>query len=208
VALLCFFAAVGIANAQQCMTNYYRAKAPACLDEVLAQIRQMPPNARAEPSAAIGFLAQIFKDSPRERERVLKGELSDNVKSVVLNSLYRAGLPQDAQNFATANNLSVPPENLRATRLVALDAVKPSSIPSDSDLLIGAYMASGNAALVQRILDNYSTADDAMAGDGFRIGLMMSKFGPGLAPKGRNAVTTPAACANTAARRIKRNSSV
>jgi hypothetical protein len=82
------------------MTSYYRAKAPACLDEVLAQIRQQPPNARAEPSAAIGFLAQIFRDAPEERERILKGELSDSVKSVVLNSLYRAGLSQDAQKFA------------------------------------------------------------------------------------------------------------
>ena len=73
--------------------------------------------------------------------------------------------------------------------------MRPSSIPSDNDLLIGAYMASGNAAIVQRILENYSSADDAMAGDGFRMGLMMSKFGPGLAPKGRSAVTTQAACA-------------
>lgn len=194
LALLCF-CPVGVASAQQCMTSYYRAKSPACLDEVLAQIRQMPPNARAEPSAAIGFLAQTFKDSPGERERIVKSELSDNLKSVVLNSLYRAGLPQDAQKFAAANNLSVPPENLRATRLVALDAVKPSSIPGDNDLLIGAYMASGNTALVQRILANYSSADDAMAADGFRMGLMMSKFGPGLAPKGRNAVTVQAACA-------------
>ena len=54
------------------MTSYYRAKAPACLDEVLAQIRQMPANARAEPSAAIGFLAQIFRNSAPERERILK----------------------------------------------------------------------------------------------------------------------------------------
>jgi hypothetical protein len=184
-----------VASAQQCMTSYYRARSPACLDEVLAQIRQMPPNARAEPSAAIGFLAQTLKDSTQERERILKSELSDNVKSVVLNSLYRAGLPQDAHKFPAANNLSVPPENLRATRLVALDAVRPSSIPSDNDLLIGAYMASGNTAIVQRILDNYSSADDAMVSDAFRIGLMMSKFEPGLAPKGRNAVTSQAACA-------------
>jgi hypothetical protein len=193
LALLCFFPAV--ASAQQCMASYYRAKSPACLDEVLAQFRQKPPNPRSEPGAAIGFLAQIFRDSPEERERIVKSGLSDNLKSVILNSLYRAGLPQDAQKFAAANSLSAPPENLRATRLVALDAVKPSSFPGDNDLLIGAYMASGNTALVQRILENYSSADDAMAGDGFRMGLMMSKFGPTMAPKGRNAVTVQAACA-------------
>jgi hypothetical protein len=195
LAFLCFFSAVGVANAQQCMTSYYRAKSPACADEILAQFRKMPPNPRSEPSTIIGFLAQIFRNSAPERERILKAESSDYVKSVLLLSLYRAGLADDAQKFATANNLSALSEKLRGMRLAALDAVKPSSIPGDNDLLIGAYMASGNTALVQRILENYSSADDAMAADAFRIGLMMSKFGPGLAPKGRNPVTAQAACA-------------
>jgi hypothetical protein len=177
------------------MASYYRAKPPACLDEVLAQLRQKPQNPGSEPGAAVGFLARIFRDSAGERERVVKSDLSDNQKSVVLNGLYRAGLPQDAQKFAAANNLAVPPENVRATRLVALDAVKPSSFPGDNDLLIGAYMASGNPALVQRILENYSSADDAMAGDGFRMGLLMTKFGPTMTPKGRNNVMVRAACA-------------
>jgi hypothetical protein len=195
LALLCFVCAAGVANAQQCMTSYYREKSPACVDDVLAQFRKMPPNPRSEPSTMIGFLAQVFRDSAQERDRILKAESSDYMKSVMLLSLYRAGLPDDVQKFATANNLSALSEKLRGMRLVALDAVKPSSIPGDNDLLIGAYMASGNAALVQRIVENYSSADDAMAADGFRIGLMMSKFGPGLAPKGRNAVMVQAACA-------------
>ncbi len=195
LALLCFFSAAGVAGAQQCMTSYYREKSPACVDQVLAQFRQMPPGSRSEPGTLIGFVGQIFRSSAQERERILKAELSDNLKSVILNSLYRAGLPQDAQKFAAANNLAVPPESLRATRLVALDAVKPSSVPGDNDLLIGAYMASGNTTLVQRILENYSSADDAMAGDGLRMGLMMGKFGPTMTPKGRSAVTVQAACA-------------
>jgi hypothetical protein len=195
LALLYFLPAIGVANAQQCMTSYYREKSPACVDQVLAQFRQMPPNPRSEPSTIIGFLAQVFTGSAPERERILKAESSSYVKSVMLLSLYRAGLPDDAQKFATANNLSALSEKLRGMRLAALDAVKPSSTPGDNDLLIGAYMASGNAALIQRILENYSSADDAMAGDGLRMGLMMSKFGPGLAPKGRNAVMVQAACA-------------
>ena len=62
-------------------------------------------------------------------------------------------------------------------------------------MFIGAYMASGNTTFIQRIIENYSSADDAMAADAFRMGLMMSKFGPDLVPKGRNAVTIEAACA-------------
>jgi hypothetical protein len=190
-----FCSGVSFAAGQDCTTSYYRTRPPACVDDVLTQLRQRPPNPRAEPNSIIGFLAQLFRAFPQERERILKADLSENVKPVILVSLYRAGLPDDAQKFATANNLSALSEKLRATRLVALDAVKPSSFPGDNDLLIGAYMASGNTALIQRILENYSSADDAMAGDGFRMGLMMSKFGPAMTPKGRNTVMVQAACA-------------
>jgi hypothetical protein len=192
--LLTFSPGAAFAGAE-CMTGYYCTKSPACLDDILAQLGKMPPNPRSEPSTIIGFLAQIFRASALERQRILTAELSGNVKSAVLISLYRADLVEDAKKFAAANNLSTPPENVRITRLAPLDAVKSSSVPGDNDLLIGAYMASGNAALIQRILENYSSADDAMASDGFRMGLMMSKFGPGLAPKGRNPVTPQAACA-------------
>jgi hypothetical protein len=116
------------------------------------------------------------------------------VKSVDVISLYRAGLPDEAQKFAAANNLAGLSDRLRAARLPSLDAVRPSSTPADNDLLIGAYMASGNTALVQRVLDNYSGADDGMVSDGLRIGFMMSKFGPGLAPKGRDSVMIKVAC--------------
>src|SRR6266480_604753 len=142
IVLLCFSSGAALAGAQECMTSYYREKSPACIDDVLAQLRQMPPNARSEPSSIIGFLAQRFKASAPDRERILKAEPSDYVKSVYLVSLYRAGLPDEAQKFAAANNLSAVSEKLRAMRLAALDEVKPSSVPGDKDLLIGAYMAS------------------------------------------------------------------
>jgi hypothetical protein len=182
------------AGVHECMASYYRTKSPVCVDELQTQLRQ-PPNARGDPSTIIGFLAQLFRTSSQERERIIKAEPSDYAKSVVLVSLYRAGLLDDAQKFVTANNLSALSEKLRAMRLVALDDVRPSSIPGDNDLLIGAYMASGNTAFIERILDNYSSADDGMVRDAFRIGFMMSKFGSGLAPKGRDNVTMQVACA-------------
>ena len=192
LALLCFFCTVETANAQQCMASYYRAKSPACVDEVLAQ----PPIPDSDPSTMVGFLAQIFRDSAQERDRILKAESSVHVKYVMFLSLYRAGLPEEAEAFATANNISLLPERVRTMiGLVPLEAVKPSSLPRGNDMFIGAYMASGNTTFIQRIIENYSSADDAMAADAFRMGLMMSKFGPDLVPKGRNAVTIEAACA-------------
>lgn len=179
-----------------CMASYYRAKSPACVDDTLAQLRQMAAGGRAEPNTVIGFLAEVFRTSPQERERVLNAETSNYVKSVGVISLYRAGLSDDAQKFAAASSLSGFSDKLRAARLPPLDRLTPSSTPADNDLLIGAYMASGNTIFIQRILDNYSSADDGMAGDAFRVGLMMNKFGPSLTPKGRDDnVMAQAACA-------------
>jgi hypothetical protein len=192
LAFLYFCPNAAFAAGQECLTTYYRAKSPACIDDVLAILRQTPPNAR-EPNTIIGFFAKLFQDSPQERQRILTTEPSDYVKSIELIGLYRAGVVDDAQKFVAANNLSAMSE-LRAMRLPPLDSIRPSSIPADNDLLIGAYMASGDTVLIQRILDNYSSADDGMVSDAFRMGFMMSKFGAEVAPKGRDKVMVRAAC--------------
>jgi hypothetical protein len=175
---------------QECMAMYYRSRSPACIDGMLAEFRQRP---RSDLNTLIGFLAQIFRTSREERERVLNVETSDQLKAADIVSLYRAGLSEEAEAFATANNLSAHADKVRAGHLPTLDAVKPA-IPADNDLLVGAYMASGDTRFIQRILATYSGADDGMVSDGLRIGFMMSKFGPTLAAKGRNAVTMQAAC--------------
>jgi hypothetical protein len=176
------------------MTGYYRTKSPGCVDDVLAQLRQMAASGRAEPNTIIGFLAEVFQTSPQERAHALKAEPSDYVRSIDLFSLYQAGLPDDARSFAAANNLSALSEKLLARHIVPLETLRPSSIPAENDMLIGAYMASGNADFIHRILDNYSSADDGMASDGLRIGFMMSKFGPNLTPKGRDSVMIHSVC--------------
>ena len=176
------------------MAHHYREKSQSCVDEILTELKQTPPGNQGQPTTAVGFLAQLFKDSPQERERILKAESSNYVKSVELLSLYIAGLPDEAQKFAAENYLSVVSAKMHASNPTTLEALRPSSTPGDNDMLIGAYMASGNAGTIQRILENYSSADDAMVSDAFRMGFMMSKFGTGLAPKGRDPVMMQAAC--------------
>jgi hypothetical protein len=61
--------------------------------------------------------------------------------------------------------------------------------------LIGAYMASGDTALIERILANFSSTDDGMVSDAMRFGFAHSKFGPSLTPKGRENVMAPTGCA-------------
>jgi hypothetical protein len=188
--LMLLWSQLAPATAQDCKAMYYRTKSPACIDAMLADFRQQ---AQADPNTLIGFLAQIFKTSPDERARLLKAEQTDRLKTVDLVSLCRAGLPEEAESFAKANNLSALADKVKAAALPTLDAVKPS-IPADNDLLVGAYMASGDTSFIQRVLSTYSGADDAMVSDGLRIGFLMSKFGPTLAAKGQNAVTMQIAC--------------
>jgi hypothetical protein len=184
---------VAISAGQECMASYYRTKSPTCIDGILVEFRQAP-RAGFDSNTLIGFLAELFRSSPQERDRILSAEPSDYFKSVHLVSLYRAGLSDEAEKFAMQNNLSALVDKVRATHLPALEAVRPSSTPADNDLLIGAYMASGDTAFIQRVLENYSSADDGVVSDGLRIGFMLSKFGPGLTMKGRDAVMAQTAC--------------
>lgn len=177
---------------QNCMATYYRSKSPACVDEVIAQIEKMPALPKGDPNTIIGFLAQIFMTSPEARERLLKAEPSHILKSMEVLSLYRAGLLDDARKIAGNSAASA---ELDAMHIPLLRDVTPSSYPGDNDLLIGAYMASGDTALIARILSNFSSADNEMASDALRFGFMTSKFGPNLTPKGREPVMAQAACA-------------
>jgi hypothetical protein len=178
---------------QNCMNDYYRTKSPDCVDTILSQFRQAA-RSKSDPNTLIGFLAQLFSASAAEKQRLLDNEPSDYVRSVDLMALYRAGLPDDARKFADNNQLSALRQKLETNRPAPLAAVKPMSNPADNDLLIGAYMASGETALIQRILDNFSSADDGTVGDALRMGYMQSKFGPNLTPKGRESVMASAGC--------------
>jgi hypothetical protein len=179
---------------RNCMTDYYRNKPAGCVDATLSQLRTAT-RTKSDPSTVIGFLAQLFVTSPGEKARILDNEPSDYVRSVELMALHRAGLADDARKFADKHQLSALLGKLEAGRLAPLATVIPSSTPADNDLLIGAYMASGDTALIARILENFSSADDGMVGDAMRLGFMSSKFGPGFAPQGRDNVMATAACA-------------
>jgi hypothetical protein len=179
---------------ENCMADYYRTKLPGCIDRVLSQFRQMEPSPKADPNTIIGLLAQIFRTTPEEKQRILNSEPSDYVRSIDLVALYRAGLLDDARKFADKNQLSALLKKLETSRPPPIAEVRPLSVPADNDLLIGAYMASGDTTFIQRILENFAGADDDMVRDGLRMGYMQGKFGPTFAPKGRESVTIAAAC--------------
>jgi hypothetical protein len=180
-----------VALGQECMAGYYLARSTACVDGILADFRQKP---RSDPNTLLGFLAELFKDSRQERDRILKAETSDFMKSVELTSLWLAGQPEEARKFAEALNKPGLIEQVRQTFPASLDAVKPSMRPRDNDLLVGAYMASGDTDFIKRILANYTSADDGMVADALRVGFLIGKFGPNISPPGRTPATLQAAC--------------
>lgn len=194
IALLFVAGPPGEATAQECMTDYYRTKPAGCVDNILSELRKAP-RGKSDPATEIGFLAQLFSVSPAEQQRILNDEPSDYVRSVDLVALYRAGRLDDARKFAAKNQLTALLQKLEAGRLAPLATVMPSTQPGDNDLLIGAYMASGDTALIERILANFASADDGMVSDAMRFGFAHSKFGPSLTPKGRENVLAPTGCA-------------
>lgn len=177
-----------------CTNGYYRTKSPDCIGTVLSQLRQVASTIKGEPSTIIGFLAEVMRSSPESKQRIL-ADTPVTISPFVLLALHRAGLLNDARLYAEKHRLSILQQELNTQPATTLAAIKPLSLPGDNDLLIGAYMASGDRAYVQRILANFSGADDSIASDAMRVGFLMSKFGATLTPQGRANTVAPALCA-------------
>jgi hypothetical protein len=185
------------AGGPDCFTTFYQTKDTACIDAMIATVRKQDATgnqARSVPEAAVGFLAQIFRDDPQQEVRILTLDASPRLKSVYLAALFRAGKLEDAKIYAEAVGWPDGFKKYSDDKVSPLNLVKPLAYPGENDLLIGAYMASGNTEYVTRILANYKSADDRMASDAIRVALMNSKFGPTLTPPGRESVMAAAVC--------------
>lgn len=184
-----------------CDPNFiYKTKNTKCIDNVIAKLDNTKadtnknPDIHANIEGMVGLLAVIFNDMPEELERLLAQESNQYKKSVYVESLYRAGLLERARTYADTNNLSDYFKLYAKYNLPAIKTVKPEFNPSDNDLLIGAYMASGNIKYIESILENYKSADENMVGIAFRMAFMINKFGKDLTPEGRDKSMIVAIC--------------
>ena len=187
----CFVASA--APAASCMDSYYLTKDPACVDAILASLQQMSA-AQIVGGPIPGFLAVIFTDSPQERDRLLEADAPGGVKDAEMLALLLAGQPDEARRFGESGGRKELFDRLKAAGVSPLAEVRPSMVSGDNDLLIGAYMASGDTGWILRILDNFASADDAMAANAIRAGLLNAKFGPLFAPPGREKTAITALC--------------
>jgi hypothetical protein len=179
------------ADGSNCMSTFYQSKDMSCINATIADTAKS--GTRDNP-ALVGFFAEIFNTYPQEKSRLLRQDVPPAIKVVFIEALYEADLKEDAQTYANANGFASGFSGLQKSRLAPLKQLKPTADPRQNDMLIGGYMASGNTEHIKRILENFSGAEDGMIADALRLAMMQGKFGPTLAPPGREKVIAQAAC--------------
>ncbi|MEN6620628.1 MAG: hypothetical protein ABFD50_03625, partial [Smithella sp.] len=193
--LLLLLALPCIASADEgseCMANFYQTRNSACISML---INELPKQGNKINPAVLGFFAEILRSDPQERMRILKKNIPSSVKPLIIEALYLAELPDEAQTYANASGFPQIVTVMQSQRLVAVSRIKPIANPADNDMLIGAYMASGNKEYIEKMLENFSTADNGMISDGFRLSMMQGKFGPSMVPPNRGkGIPVKAAC--------------
>jgi hypothetical protein len=185
-------------DAGECIKTFYQIKDMACIDVVTDQLNQIPgaPTQKTITNSqnAAGFLAVVFADYPDQKKRLLAQKTSPTTNAIFIEALYEGELFADAQSFADASGLTNMLTFYQTRQTPTLKALTPSTDPGDNDLLMGAYMASGRTEYISSILANFVSADDEMVKDALRLSFMQGKFGPTLAPPGRDKVMVNAAC--------------
>lgn len=192
------------AGPADCMRAYARTHDPACVDQVLAAVRPSPSAKPGQETmfmqSVVGFLAEILASSPQERRRVQTLPLSPLAREACAEALWRAGQRDEALACLRAGGLAEVARRLTAANPPVLATVRPQMNPSDNDLLIGAYMASGDVRRLRPLLENFGGASDGMAADAFRISHFVGRRDPGDRPGS----PTKAACERYDCRRDMR----
>jgi hypothetical protein len=187
------------ADDPNCITDFYRQKNESCIDAFI----KSTPNIEGRSAdiqggqinpGQLGFFADLFMNDPRQKARILALDAPPAAKLLFTEALYEAGLETEAQTYGDANGFADAPKSMQAMGLVPIKQLKSAANPADNDILIGAYMASGNTGYIKSILENFSSASDDMARDALRLSFVSSKFGPTNTPPGREPVMMQAAC--------------
>jgi hypothetical protein len=174
-----FCASTGLAQTPSgdCASSYYRDKSTTCLTETLAALRDASSVKPEINAAMVGFLAGVIKSTPAMEAKILAAVGPPAMKTTILMALDRAGRDEAARSFARAENLQAALAGLESELPPRLDEVKPRSAADDDNLLIGAFMATGDPAYIKAILGNFSAAKDDQIRDAVRVALMQTSFG-------------------------------
>jgi hypothetical protein len=132
----------------------------------------------------IGLLSEIFKKYPKEKYEILEKNVSKFTKGLFLVSLYRAGLEKDADDFNKKELLNE--ISIYKKEIILIEEVIPKYNPSENDLLLGAFSATGNNLYIKNILNNFLNSEMERQRDVVRVALVKKKFGNKLSQKSSN----------------------
>jgi hypothetical protein len=174
-----FCASTGVAQtpSDNCASTYYRDKSEACLSATLAALGDALSVKPEVNVAMVGFLAGVIKSTPKMEAKILAAVGPPTMKTTILMALDRAGRDEAARNFAQSEHLQAALAGLESELPPRLDEVKSRSAAADNDLLIGAFMATGDPAYIKAILGNFSAAEDDQIRAAVRVALMQARFG-------------------------------
>jgi hypothetical protein len=173
---LCPSAGVAQTPADDCASTYYRDKSEACLSATLAALRDATSIKPEINAAMVGFLAGVIKSTPTKEAKIVAAIGPPAMKTTVLMALNRAGRDEAARSFAQTENLQTALAKLESELPPRLGEIKPRSAVADNDLLIGAFMATGDPAYIKAILGNFTAATDDQIRDAVRVALMQARF--------------------------------
>jgi hypothetical protein len=163
--------------AADCAATYYRDKSETCLNETLAALRDATSVKPEINFAMVGFLAGVIKSTPAMEAKIVAAVGTPTMKTTILMALERAGRDEAARSFARTENLQSAWAGLEGEPPPRLEKVRPTSAPADNDLMIGAFMATGDPAYIRAILGNFTSAESDQIRDAVRIALMQGDFG-------------------------------
>jgi hypothetical protein len=174
---LCASTAVAQTPSDNCASTYYRDKSEACLSATLAALGAATSVKPEVNVAMVGFLAGVITSTPKMEAKILAAVGPPAMKTTVLMALDRAGRDEAARSFAQSENLQAALAGIESERPPRLNEVKPRSAAADNELLIGAFMATGDPTYIKAILGNLSAATDDQIRDAVRVALMQARFG-------------------------------
>jgi len=170
-------ASVAQTPSDDCASTYYRDRSEACLNATLAALQDATSVKPEINPAMVGFLAGVIKSTPTREATIVAAVGPPAMKTTILMALNRAGRDETARSFAQSENLQAALAGLDSELPPRLDEVKPRSAAADNDMMIGAFMATGDPAYIRAILGNFSAAEDDQIRDAVRVALMQARFG-------------------------------
>jgi hypothetical protein len=164
----------------KCVKDYYKTKSPKCIDTL---VKAIDPANLQQKIVITHFLAAVFKDDAQMKQRALAINVPDNSKVLLLNALYMAGLKEDFIQYAVENKLEKQLKLISESKIKKLSEIKPKDKAGDNDILLNAYLATGNLEYLQPIFANYQNTSKAELADAIRVAVLITKFGPAMVPK-------------------------